>query len=244
MRSIAATLFRRRSLWLPTRWGWLVLLLVLGGTGWAAGRQAHRWLSVDAPVVGADGQRARTLVVEGWLDPFELDRAAEVFGQGRYERIVTTGGRNDGWPESRTPSTYADRAADYLKRHGVPASRVISAPAPASVQDRTYLSAVAVREWAARTGTRVDALDVFSGGTHARRSRMLYRLAFGPGVAVGALSAPPVAYDPARWWVSSAGVKSVLGELLSNAWTVCCFWPPAAPPVTNGPVLAGSPTSP
>lgn len=244
MRSLAATLFRRRPIWLPTRWGWLVLAFVLGGPGWVAGRQAHRWLSVDEPAMAADGRGARTLVVEGWLDPFELERAAQVFAQGRYERIVTTGGRNYGWPESSTPTSYAERAADFLRRHGVPASHVVPAPAPASVQDRTYLSAVAVREWAVRTGTTVDALDVFSGGTHARRSQMLYRLAFGPHVAVGAISAPPMAYDPARWWVSSAGVKSVLGESLSVAWTVCCFWPSAPPPVTKAPALAGSPTSP
>jgi len=62
---------------------------------------------------------------------------------------------------------------------------------------------------------------------HARRSRLAYRLAFGPGVEVGVIAAPPRRYDIDRWWLTSEGAKTVLDELLSLAWTKCCFWPDA-----------------
>jgi len=60
---------------------------------------------------------------------------------------------------------------------------------------------------------------------HARRSWLVYRMAFGDGVEVGVLSARPTGYDLQRWWTTSTGVKTVIGEALSLAWTKCCFWP-------------------
>lgn len=65
-----------------------------------------------------------------------------------------------------------------------------------------------------------------SAGTHARRTRMVYRAAFGPEAAIGILAAAPSDYDGERWWQTSAGAKSVLAEALSVIWTACCFHPP------------------
>jgi hypothetical protein len=56
----------------------------------------------------------------------------------------------------------------------------VSVPAPASPRDRSFLSAVLVRDWLRRHAAAADALDLFSGGVHARRSRLVYRIAFGP----------------------------------------------------------------
>ena len=41
----------------------------------------------------------------------------------------------------------------------------------------------------------ITALDVMSSGTRARRSRLLYRIAFGPDVQVGVLAATSSDYD-------------------------------------------------
>ena len=117
------------------------------------------------------------------------------------------------------------RAAAYLRDNGVTGVPVIAVETPASLQDRTYLSAVQVREWARRSGLALEAIDLLSNGVHMRRSRTLYRMALGDSVEVGAIAARPVEYDPQRWWRTSAGVKATMGETLSLAWTTCCFWP-------------------
>ena len=226
MGSIAGLLFRRRQVWLPTVWGWTALIAVAGGIGFATLPHAYRWLAVDEAARGPDGRGARLLVVEGWLNPYELDEAARRFRDGHYGRIVTTGGPSFDWPEAPLPTTFAERAAGYLERHGIPGDRVTAVPAPETAVDRTYVSAVQVRDWLRRSGTPVPALDVFTGGAHARRSRVLYRMAFGPDVEIGALSAHPMTGDPDRWWTHSATVKLVVAESLSTAWTFCCFWPP------------------
>lgn len=186
-----------------------------------AGRQIHPFLAPNDPAPAA-----RLLVVEGWMEMKDMDQAIAAFRKGRYERVVTTGGPIETWLELPGSSNSADLAASYLRKHGLEGVDVTAVSSSASAQERTFLSAVKVRDWATKQGLAVTTLDVFSGGVHARRSRMLYRMAFGPTVDIGILAARPTQYDEERWWQTSVGVKSVLGETISVAWTACCFHPP------------------
>lgn len=221
-------LFRRRHVWLPTLWGVMLSLVALTALAAALIANAPAYLAVTEPARGADGKGARLLIVEGWMDDRELDQAVAVFRNGRYERVVTTGGPLESWIGIPVPwKDYAERGARYLAAHGLADATIDAVPAPASAQDRTFLSAVVVREWAARQRTPLDAVDLLSVGVHARRSRMMFRAALGPGVEVGVIAAQPSFYEPQRWWKTSAGAKLVLGESISLAWTACCFWPPA-----------------
>lgn len=221
-------LFRRRQVWLPTWWGWLVLLASGGAALVALAFAAYGLLAPDDPVRAADGRGARTLVVEGWIDAAELAQAVEVLRRGHYERVLTTGGPIEPWSDVGGWKNFAVRAASYLRTHGVTDVPVIALPAPASKQDRTYLSAVMVRDWAAQSQVTLRAIDLLSAGVHARRSRMLFRMALGDAVEVGVIATRPDGYDAEHWWTSSNGAKSTMGETLSLAWTACCFWP--APP--------------
>ena len=215
-------LLRRRTVWFPTLWGWGAILVASVLSIVAMAFAAAAWL---APNQAAEG--ARLLIVEGWLDGPDLDQAVIAFRRGHYERIVTTGGPIDTWFGVPTSRNFAERGAAYLKTHGLADAQIDAVPAPASAQDRTFLSAVVVREWAQHAGVALGAVDLFSAGVHARRSHLLFRMAFGPGVTVGVLSARPLDFDARHWWRSSAGTKAVMGETLSLAWTTCCFWPPA-----------------
>jgi len=105
---------------------------------------------------------------------------------------------------------------------------VIAVAAPESARDRTFVSAVVVRDWLRQQGDAVDAVDLFSGSVHARRSRLVFESAFGPGVEVGVFAAPPRRYALDSWWTTSEGAKAVLDEAIALAWTRCCFSPPAS----------------
>jgi len=205
------------------------MLVALTAVAVALVANAPAYLAVTEPARGADGNGARVLIVEGWMDDRELDQAVALFRHGRYERIVTTGGPIETWVGMPVPwNNYADRGARYLAAHGLADVTIDAVPAPASTQDRTFFSAVVVRDWAARQRIRLDAVDLLSVGVHARRSRMMFRAAFGPGVEVGVIAAQPSFHDPQRWWKTSMGAKLVLGESISLVWTACCFWPPPA----------------
>ena len=97
--------------------------------------------------------------------------------------------------------------------------------APHSTLERTFLSAVVLRDRLAQEGESVSRLDIVSLGPHGRRTRLLYEHAFGDGVDVGIVSVPSREYDPNRWWASSEGTRSVVTEALGMAWTLCCFDP-------------------
>ena len=219
------SMFRRRQVWVPTWWGALVLVVVIASAALVALRHLASFLAVDAPATARDGRGARTLIVEGWLDEDGLEAAIALIARGRYERVVASGGPIESWRESQAWPTYAERAADYLRRHGVTSIPVVAVPAPEAAQDRTFISATVVRDWLRREAGAVDAVDLFSGSVHARRSRLVFAMAFGPQVDVGIFAAPPRRYSLEHWWTTSEGAKAVLDEAIALAWTACCFLP-------------------
>ena len=212
-------LWRRYQVWLPTLWGWAALLVLAGAALFLLGRNLQSFLATTDPV------GARVLVVEGWMGPEELEEAAAVFRGRHYERIITTGGPIHRWPPVPGAKTFAEQSANYLKELGVAPAAIVEVPSPEARLDRTYHSAVTVRDWARRAGVRLDSLDVISDATHARRSRDLYRLAFGPDVKVGVLATRAYDYDAAAWWRSSTGIKRVIEDTVGLVWVKCCFRP-------------------
>ena len=236
-------LVRRRELWWPTAFGWLAALGCLAALATLAAVNLDDFLSVREPARGHGGLGARTLVVEGWLEARELDQALATLKGGHHARVLTSGGPVESWnDESRWPS-YAERAASYLRPRLPPGIELQAVPAPGVARDRTYASARAVAAWLAAAGLGAEPIDLYTVSSHARRSRMVYRLAFGPEVEVGVLAAAPRGYDAQRWWTSSRGAKAVIGEFLSLAWTACCFWPDAvrsAPPQAALPQRPGA----
>ncbi|OUR87026.1 hypothetical protein A9Q92_04930, partial [Methylophaga sp. 42_8_T64] len=133
---------KRRQVLLPTLWGLFILLLVVTLTASLIIRQAGHFLAQQAPING------QVLVVEGWLSEPALLLAAKLFRDGNYSLLLTTGGPNTRELNPTYPS-FADKAAAFLINQGLEPSQIISLPTPASAQNRTYLSAVIVRDWLA-----------------------------------------------------------------------------------------------
>jgi len=213
------TFFRTRQIWMPTIFGWFFLLIIGLVIGLLVVRNIYPFLAQNEPV------GARVLVIEGWLAPEELDQAVQTFKKGGYERVVTTGGPIVGWPELSMHSNYAKMAADYLAQQGIPRNAILIVPTPASAQERTFLSAVVLRDSAHQLGITLDAIDLFSSGAHSRRSRLLFQMALGQKVQVGVLAGRPDNYDPEAWWRSSSGVESIVFQSIALLWVKCCFWP-------------------
>ena len=196
----------------------IALLAIASAVVAFTGSQLYRFLAINEPVGGT------LLVVEGWMVPAELDGALIPLRAGHYQLIVTSGGPlYDAW-HSEGPATFAERAAAYLNGF-LTDKPVVPVPAPDTPTDRTYTSAVAVREWLKASHVTVTSLDVFSWGPHARRSRDLYRLAFGPQVQVGVFAAEPAAGGFDAWYRTSYATEEMLKELAGYIWIKCCFWP-------------------
>jgi len=162
------------------------------------------------------------LVVEGWVSEQTLLQAIQSYKTNPYQKIITTGGLIKGRRLSEYKS-YADSAAAFLLKNGIKQTEITSLPTPDSAQNRTFLSAVIVRNWLIRQKDENQAVDVMSEGVHARRTLALYQMAFANKREIGIMAGKAEGYLLESWWETSAGAKAVLSEVVGLVWSVCCF---------------------
>lgn len=211
-------LFRKRLVCFPTLWGGLLIIVVLTASSVFLIRQLATILAPTEPVSD------RTyLVVEGWQDEDSLLAALALFNAENYRYMITTGGPNTRFLNP-VHASYAEQAGAFMLQQGLDPEKLIMIPTPESAQERTYLSAVMVRDWLELKGAGLSELNVHTSDVHARRTRSLYQAAF-PDVRIGIYAAAPHRFQLDKWWKTSDGAKTVITELIGNVWVACCFYP-------------------
>ncbi len=196
----------------------LMLAVLLIGVGFGVVRGVYPFLAVSAPVA------TKMLVVEGWVHPYAVEKSAEEFRRGGYVRIFTTGGPvvgKGGYVNDF--QTSASVGADRLKIAGIPAAMVQMVPSRVNGRDRTYSSAVALREWFEQHDQSVSSFNVVTEGAHARRTRLMFQRAFGSGVKVGVISIRSPDFDAAHWWYYSEGTEEVVQETIGYLYAKFLF---------------------
>ena len=116
--------------------------------------------------------------------------------------------------------------ADLLRKCGLPEESVQMVPSQVLDRDRTYSSAVALRNWFLNHNVQVRRINVMTEDVHARRTWLLFQEAFGDKVQVGIIAAPDPDYDAAHWWRSSEGFREVVGEAIAYLYAKVVFYPP------------------
>jgi uncharacterized SAM-binding protein YcdF (DUF218 family) len=175
---------------------------------------------------------ANILVVEGWIHEYAIRAAVKEFQSKQYQRVFTTGGPVGGTGGYINDFyTSASVGADLLKRCGLPDERLQMVPSRVMDRDRTYGSAVALRNWFRDHNMVVSGIDVVTEDVHARRTRLLFQKALGKDVQVGIIAVANVDYPAHRWWHYSEGLKDVVGEFTAYLYARLLFFPsePAHP---------------
>lgn len=172
--------------------------------------------------------------VEGVGDRNLLVQSVVVNGQtflARMPNVRYDRGAIDGNKRYRTDHrSEADEAAEWLIRSGVSDEQVITVAAVPTDYDRTYATAVAVRDWLAQQPGGVPAaLNLISESTHARRSRLLYQKAFGDAVRVGIIAIPRQGVSPNNWWETPAGRTFTFAQIAKYLYARLFFWPETPP---------------
>ena len=156
---------------------------------------------------------ARVLVVEGWVREYAFQASVRELETGRYEQVFTTGGPVIGaGGYSSDYNTAASVGAERLKAAGAPDELIQMAPSRVADRDRTFGSAVALCNWLRQHDRKVQAINVITEDTHARRTRLLFEKAFHGGTMVGVVSVPSPDYDAKHWWRYSQGIEDVVGQ--------------------------------
>jgi DUF218 domain len=169
----------------------------------------HTFLAKTSPI------KADVLVVEGWLPDYAIEAAATEFKNGNYQKLITIGGSIPRGLYLSEYKNFAELAGATLTAIGIePAQLFIVADTTESL-GRTSSSAAMLARWLATLEPQIIAINLFTLGTHSRRSWLLFKQTLEPRISVGILSSEPLNYDPHRWWYSSEGVRTVISELLA-----------------------------
>jgi len=198
---------RPRTIWCPTLLGWIVILgaFLTPVLAW--------WTRGESYLCTSQRIASEILVVEGWVGQETVEAAAAEFSLGGYRWIVAAGGPNgERW--NRVRWTFAEIAEDGLIGAGVSREKIIPAPARDVEAQRTFESALAVQQALAKQGLRPQALMIFTRGSHARRSQLVYTRVFGPSTKVGVISWLPPSPQIEPWWHSSTRAKDLMTETI------------------------------
>ena len=205
--AMLSRLFHRRTIWWPTWIGWILILSV------PAGGSALWWFKGEAFLTCTDRLPAEVLVVEGWIGVEGVHAAKEEFSQGGYHYIVVTGGlTGKRWNARRW--SQVEIAAIELGRMKVPSDRIITAQALETEEQRTFAYAISAKRTLQANGIKPGAINVFTLGAHARRSRLIHAKAFGSETKVGVVAWLPQDYGTGPWWRSSERAETLLKETI------------------------------
>lgn len=207
------------------RWGlsWrgrcLVLAFILL-VAWLVWFEIHPFLAVT------HRENTKILVVEGWVEPFAINAAVKEFKIGHYDHVFVTGGPIAGsGGYINDYNTEASVGAGLLRAAGIPNDALQMVPSRVWNRNRTYYSAVALRDWFSRHDIHARSMNVLTEEAHARRTWLLFQEAFGKNVKVGIISIPNPDYDTDRWWRYSDGVRDTISEAVAYIYAKIFFWP-------------------
>src|SRR5438552_7309214 len=210
----------RKERWGFSWRGWLIVLAVVILTFSLCWLRIYPFLAVTHRV------ETNVLVVEGWIHEYAIRAAVEEFRSGSYQRVFTTGGPVEGsGGYINDYNTSASVGADLLKKYGLGNGSLQMVPTRVMNRDRTYGSAIALRNWFREHNVRVRGINVLTENVHARRSRLLFEEALGRDVKVGIIAVPNPDYNPSRWWCYSQGVKDVFSEGIAYLYAKFLFYP-------------------
>jgi hypothetical protein len=216
----------RKERWGLSGRGWLLVISVALFATCVVFWNVYPFLAVTHRV------NANILVVEGWIHRYALRSAAEEFHSGSYERIFTTGGPENGsGGYVNDYQTSASVGSEALKKQGIPDEVIQMAPSRVIGRDRTYSSAIALRECFRENNIPVHGINVLTEDCHARRTELLYQKALGKNVEVGIIAVANPDYNPKYWWRYSEGVREVIGESIAYIYARLFFYPFTTPPV-------------
>ena len=209
-------LARKTEVWRPTRWGVLLIFLLLAIAGMGLSLSLYPFLAQNHPL-----PQAELIIVEGWLPDTEL---VQMVATDPGALWITTGGPIKFGGSLFDEKTYAEVTTARLKKMGVSSEAILTASAPEVDSDRTYASARAVRRVLEERGLFGRPANLYTLGAHSRRSFFLYKKAFGPSAPLGVVALESEEFDLRRWYRSSLAFRGVMGETIAWFYVQCTRW--------------------
>lgn len=219
-RRVVLGIFDRRMRWGLSGWGKVTLLLLCLAVF------VVTWLNIYSFFAISKRVSSDLLAVEGWVPDYAIRVAADEYRAGAYKILLTTGGPVQGMGGYVNDySTAASIGATRLRALGFTDEQLQMVPSRVLQRDRTYASAIALKEWLAAHHPAERKINVMTTDVHARRTRMLFQLALGSDFSVGIIAIANPDYKSSEWWRYSEGVRDVIGETIAYVYAKFFFYP-------------------
>jgi hypothetical protein len=209
----------RRERWGLSIYGWMLLVIIIFLPFYLLFKNLY---SVLAPIQPA---QTKILVLEGFISDYILADAIREFNDNHYTLLITTG----------TPIEYGKMLAKYkntamaagmsLIKLGFDSTKLVIVEADEIKNDRTYNSAIKLREWISGNRPEIKAINLMTMSVHGGRSRLLFQAALGDSIKVGIISIPNFYYNQHSWWKSSKGFRETMNEALGYFYIRFFFRP-------------------
>lgn len=209
----------RKERWTLTLLGKALVAVVVIVAAAGTLRGLFPFLAISCP------RREGIMVVEGWIHVNAIPQVAREYAASHYRHLVVVNAVYDTgnkWVSGRYQGEYLTNALTQL---GVPPEGLALVTCNVVHKDRTYHSALAVKKWMQQQDVPAKSFDIVTLGPHARRSRILFKRAFGPDANIGVIALDEHGYDPVHWWRSSEGVREVLFEGVAYLYVRLFFNP-------------------
>jgi hypothetical protein len=216
-------LIERKECWRFTWIGWMGVLAFSGLVLLLFLFTIHPFLA-PTKTVAAD-----ILIADNCLVNYGLKKLSDEFRSKNYSLILSAGVLlPQGSPFAAEYKTSGELSAAILKKFGIHEKAIVPIIPKPVERDRTFASALAVKNWLAQNNIQPRGINLFSMGPHSRRSWMLYKEALGEEIPIGIIAFENREYDPKRWWKTSSGVRTVLDETIAYLYAKLVFDPERA----------------
>ena len=218
MSKFKLSLFKKRNCIRPTLLGWILVLVVLVILFRLSLVGVYYFLAVNNPI------NSKTLVLEGSAPAYVVKDALAYYNEHNYNRLIVTGIPIINYEFIAPYKSTAHATVRALKYYGL-TDTVYIADIPSNVLiDRTYHTAVVTKmlfdknDWA-------HNLDIYTVGVHSRRSRMMFKKAFGSDYNIGIIAHKDRTFAANHWWKSSKGFRNVSNEFVATLYVMMFFHP-------------------
>jgi uncharacterized protein (DUF1684 family) len=212
-------IFIQKKCWRPTWLGWLIIaIFILVGGRLFLSYSVH-FLSVNHPV------KAKTLVVEGWVETYVMIDALDYYRKNGFERMIVTGIPITIYEFIAPYKNTAEASVFTLQYYGF-TDTIYRANIPTNIfTDRTYSTGLMVKSVFDAHPQWEKSVDIYSVGVHSRRSLYLFEMALGKEFEVGIVAHPDRSFQAETWWRSSKGFRNVTNEMLATPYAMLFFHP-------------------
>ena len=156
----------------------------------------------------------------------DLKKLSDEFRSKNYSMILCTGGLLEIGSNLAEYKTWAELSAARLKKLGINEKAIVPIIPKPVERDKTFASALAVKNWLAQNNIQPKGINLFSIGPYSRISWMLFKEAIGEEIPVGIIACEYGGEeDHKRWWKTSSGVRTVLDATIVYLYAKLVFDP-------------------